>query len=120
VAIYERYTRKPSRIEITCSDAVEFTIPNVPVVLFFYSPFKGQVMEQVLRNVVTSFALHPRAILLIFYGRNPVTIRLLKATGFQWRELALRADWSRFIRYRGFLLTNPPFSDRGQMGSCGG
>jgi len=107
VTILERDARKPSRIETVCMDATEFVIPDVPVVLFFYSPFKGQVMERVLRNVLTSFATHPREIVLVFYGNNSVSIDLLKATKWPCRELALHADWSRFTNYQCFVLSSP-------------
>jgi hypothetical protein len=105
VAIWDRYTRKQNNIQTICMDAAEFPIPNVPVVIFFYSPFKGKVMEQVLKNISNSFAMSPREILLVFYGQYPETIKLLKATKFRWRELKLCADWSQFIQYRAFLFT---------------
>jgi hypothetical protein len=46
-----------------------------------------------------------RKIVLVFYGQYPETIKLLKATKFQRRELKLRADWSQFTQYRTFLFT---------------
>lgn len=104
VAIVERNARKPSRIETICMDAAKFVIPEVPVVLFFHSPFKGQVMERVIKNILTSFAKHPRKIVLIFYGTNSVSIDLLKATKWPYRELSLRADWSRFTKFRSFIF----------------
>ncbi|MFC1920003.1 hypothetical protein ACFLWX_04350 [Chloroflexota bacterium] len=106
VAIYEHYTKKPNNIVTYCMDAVEFSLPNVPVVLFFYSPFKEKVMEKVLNNVSTSIAMNPRDCLLLFLGFNPDTLELLKALKFQCRELKLRADWSRFIQYPTFIFTN--------------
>jgi len=109
VVIYERCTQKLSNIVTICMNAVEFPIPNIPVVIFFYSPFTGKVMEQVLSNVSTSFAVTPRKIALVFYGENPETIELLKSTKFQCRELELRADWTQFTQYRSFLFTNDVF-----------
>jgi len=76
-------------------------------VIFFYSPFKGEIMRKVLENIETSFHRAPRRIVLLFYGRNPESIRLLKKTGFTCNEIPLRADWSRFTRYRGLLFTSP-------------
>ncbi len=104
IAIWNRRTR-PSNIETVCMDATKFPIPNELLVVFFYSPFRGRVMEQVLQNISTSFAMNPREIVLIYYGHNTETIHLLKATNFHCRELSLRADWSRFIQYRSFLFT---------------
>ena len=107
VAILEREAARSDGIETICMDATEFVIPNVPVVLFLYSPFMGRVMEEVLGNVLASFSAHPRDMVLVFYGSNPRSIDLLKATHWPCRELALRADWLRFTHYRGFVLTNP-------------
>ena len=106
VAIYERFTQRTINIETICMDAVEFPIPNVPVVIFFYSPFKAKVIEHVLSNVLLSLAMNPREIILIFYGQNPNTVKLFKATGFRCRELELCADWSQFTQYQGFLFTS--------------
>lgn len=108
VAIVEHNTRKPSRIETICMDAAKFVIPEVPVVLFFHSPFKGQVMERVIRNILRSFAKHPRKIVLIFYGTNSVSIDLLKSTQWPYTELSLRADWSRFTKFRSFIFYKSP------------
>jgi SAM-dependent methyltransferase len=107
VEIYERYTQKPSNIQTICMDATGFPIPEGPVVIFFYSPFKGRIMKEILNNVSKSFAATPREIVLVFYGRNPKSIGLLRATGFECRELEIRSDWSRFIPYRALLLTSP-------------
>jgi SAM-dependent methyltransferase len=41
VAIYERATGKASNIEVFCEDATAFPIPSEPLVIFFFSPFKG-------------------------------------------------------------------------------
>jgi predicted RNA methylase len=107
---YERYTHQPRHIEALCMDAVNFPIPDDPLVIFFYCPFLRSVMEQVLRHIVASFARHPRDILLIFHGQNPETIALFEATGFHCREVALRADWARFTQYRGFVFSSPKAS----------
>jgi predicted RNA methylase len=108
IAIVEHYTRKKSRIESICMDATKFVIPEVPVVLFFHSPFKGQVMERVIRNILRSFAKHPRKIVLIFYGNNSVSIDLLKATQWPYTELSLHTDWSRFTKFRSFIFYKSP------------
>lgn len=107
VFVYENYTKKPSKIDNVYEDATSFAIPNSPLVVFFYSPFKGKVMEHVLNNISTSFTVNPRKIILIFYGQNPKSIELLKAMNFQCKELQLRPDWSRFNQYRSFLFTSP-------------
>lgn len=92
IAIYQRHARQPSNIEAICMDATAYPLPDAPLVIFVYSPFRGKVMKQVLNNITASFAAHPREIILVFYGQNPESIALFKATGFPYRELKLRAD----------------------------
>jgi len=106
VTIWESRSQKPSRIETVFMDAVQFPIPSEPLFLFFYSPFKGSVMQRVLDNILSSLTMSPRDFVLVFYGSNPESIRLLEATGFPCRELKLRVDWSRFTHYRGLLFAN--------------
>ena len=107
VAHYRQSVKPLSIFKTICQDAVTFPIPNEPLVLFFYSPFKGKVMEHVLTNIRTSFNLNPRKILLLFYGRNRKSVELLKVMNFPWRELKITSDWSQLKNYRGFLLTSP-------------
>ncbi len=105
-AIYQRYNRKASPIETVCIDATLFPIPEVPLIAFFYSPFKGRVMERVLENISGSFEQNRRKIILVFYGKNSESIELLKGTDFSWEELDLRPDWSRCQQYRTFVFTS--------------
>jgi hypothetical protein len=106
VVIWNRNAQKPSTIETIRMDAIGFPIPNMPLVVFFYSPFKGTVMEHVVNNVLTSYTMNPREIVLIFYGPYSETKKPLNLPEFQGRELELRADWSQFIKYRCFLYTS--------------
>jgi SAM-dependent methyltransferase len=110
----ERWNQKTGRspnIEIFCTDATDFPIPVSPLVVFFFSPFKGKVMERVLDNITASWSADPREIFLIFHGLNPDTLELLRATGRVCKELKLRPDWSLLLNYRTFLITYPKFDD---------
>jgi SAM-dependent methyltransferase len=100
---YNRLKQKPGNIQSVCMDAVEFPIPNEPVVIIFFSPFRGKVLQQVLENMSTSFYRNPREFVLVFIGSNPETLKLLNATKFLWREIEVSPDWSQFTRFRAFL-----------------
>ena len=104
VEIYNVNAKARGQIDVFCMDARRFSIPDGPVMLFFYSPFTGSVMQEVLDNIATSFARSKRDIVIIFYGRNVETIAMLRATGFICKEMHLCLDCSRFIQYRCFLL----------------
>lgn len=105
IGIWSHGKQKPCSIETICMNAAEFPIPTVPLVIFFYSPFRGNVMNQVLNNVLTSHTMNPREMVLIFYGPYTETRRPLIPT-FHCQELELRSDWSQFFHYRCFLFTS--------------
>jgi hypothetical protein len=104
VSIYERATGKASNIELICEDATAFPIPPEPLVIFFFSPFKGRVMELVVQHIAESLEKNPRPMIVLFYGHNEKSIDLLKSTGLRCRELELRPDRSKFIQYRALLF----------------
>jgi SAM-dependent methyltransferase len=56
--------------QIICIDAVEFPIPEAPLVFFFYNPFAQEVVEGVLGNIVRSYLAKRRPIYLIFYATS--------------------------------------------------
>jgi hypothetical protein len=59
--------RRSGPVESKCVDAVRYSIPEEPVVLYFANPFKPQIMEIVRDNVVRSYESNPRSIVLIYY-----------------------------------------------------
>ena len=48
-------------------DAVRYSIPEEPVVLYFFNPFRRPIMEKVRDNVVRSYEGNPRSIVVIYY-----------------------------------------------------
>src|SRR5215471_18396985 len=58
--------RRCSSVEIICTDAVEYLIPDEPTIFFFANPFTYDVMEIVLGNIVNSYAKTSRPIYLLF------------------------------------------------------
>jgi len=106
IIFYKNKIKPTNDIVTICEDAVNFPIPNRPLVIFFYSPFKGKVMEQVLTNISTSLTNYPRKIIMIFYGNNPATICRMKSMDFSWVELKLKPDWKRLRHYHCFIFTS--------------
>jgi SAM-dependent methyltransferase len=53
-----------------CMDAVEFSIPESPCILFFYNPFRRETMDRVLSNIQSSLTRSPRPLLIVYV--NPV------------------------------------------------
>jgi SAM-dependent methyltransferase len=62
--------RRCTDARIICADAVEYPIPEGPVMFFFYNPFRYDVMEPVLANIVSSYLASRRPMYLIFYATS--------------------------------------------------
>ncbi len=54
-------------VESKCMDAVRYCIPEEPVVLYLYNPFKRPIMEIVRDEVVRSYEGNPRSIVVIYH-----------------------------------------------------
>jgi SAM-dependent methyltransferase len=57
-------------IRSVCMDAVEFPLPEDPLVVFFYHPFVGKTMLRVLLNMEASLRSSPREFYAVYL--NPV------------------------------------------------
>lgn len=105
--IFNARRAQPATIESFHMDAVDFVLPETPLVIYFYCPFYGTVLDRVLANIKASHARNPRPLILIFNGQRPSIIEQFRATGFTEREIKLRRDPTRFLHYRGILYTAP-------------
>lgn len=66
--------------ESFCMDAGEFPIPSGKLVLYFFNPFKNEIMARVLRNVKESFKRDTREIILVYM--NPRFKSVLDGAAF--------------------------------------
>ena len=88
-------------------DAVDYRLPDGPLVIFFYSPFRDKTMAGVLNNVRGALEAHRNELILVFYGANPTSIEMLEELEFESKELVIRADWAQFSKYRALLFRSP-------------
>lgn len=93
------------RITALHLDAIDFKLPDSKLILFFYSPFRGKVLERVIDNIRQSYQENPRHIITIFYGRNSDSLNLFESKGFWLNEIRVSADWRHFTKYRAFIIT---------------
>ena len=63
---YSSTTQQCTDIECICADATRFELPADPIVLYFFSPFRGKVMSRVLDNIEASFNECARDIIIFF------------------------------------------------------
>ncbi len=61
-------------------DAVEYYLPEEPLVLYFFNPFRRPVMSQVIDNVAASFRKKPRRIVVLYF--TPDYAYLWDSVGF--------------------------------------
>jgi|307.fasta_scaffold12481_4 hypothetical protein len=83
---YRSGSQKCFNLEAICADATQYSLPIVPLVLYFAAPFGLRVMTFVIDQIVQSFRRHPRDGYLIYnhVGHYPdVDALLIGAEGLQ-------------------------------------
>jgi len=53
-------------LSVVEADATQFAIPNTPLVLFFYNPFRQNVFDVVLGNIIKSLEMYKRDCFIIY------------------------------------------------------
>jgi hypothetical protein len=110
-----RSHRLPARtarcFEVLCGDAVEFTFPNVPLVIYLFNPFSAEILSHVLTNLVQSINQCSREIFLIYY--NPLHSRVIESSHAFELLLAGTDKWD----YRDPKLRYKVFRAR-TVGNC--
>ena len=84
IAAYRNSNQKCFDIESLHVDATEFQVPDGECVFFLFSPFRGEVLECVLKNIKQSYLDNPREMTLIFVtdsGTHPIPWDLFREIG---------------------------------------
>ena len=96
-----RLPRQTARIELVCSDVLDYRLPDDVTVVFMYNPFRGTVFERTVAEILRSVDARPRRLRLVYV--NPQEHAVLLATG-RFRLVAtlmdkLRPsrDWARML-----------------------
>jgi SAM-dependent methyltransferase len=82
--------RRCLSVQLICADAVQYQIPEGPIVFFFANPFHFDIMKLVLDNIVISYLNVPRSIFLIFYGSSTIMPQIAE---FLAAKIGGRAEW---------------------------
>jgi SAM-dependent methyltransferase len=105
IRIWKSYKQKCFKIESICIDAVDFKLPQNPLVLFFFSPFKGMTAEKIIKNIRDDFFSNPRSIIVIFYGTNREFIDVLSKLNFSYdKEIFCSRPLPALKHYKGYIL----------------
>jgi SAM-dependent methyltransferase len=65
---YRHRSQKCTSIEVLCTDVVDYKLPLEPEVLYFYNPFKVEVMQRVAEEIEQSLKQAPRDIWVVQTG----------------------------------------------------
>lgn len=106
IARYRSRTQKCRDIESICEDATTYELPSQNIVAFLYTPFKPPVLKVVVDRLVDAFRNSPHRLVIAFYGNEPVSLEILKASGLQSRQLKIRHDYTHSAQRLALLLTN--------------
>src|SRR4051812_27000389 len=88
------------KIDVICTDAGEYKIPNDVQTIFFYNPFKETVMEKVVQNLMESIINYNRPVFVIYL--NPLFSSYFINAGFVKIYTASRyGELNGSIYYRG-------------------
>jgi hypothetical protein len=106
ISIYRSRNQKSFNLKSVCVDAVEYSLPNENMLIYFYNPFRGPVMSKVLHNIKKSVAENRKKVILVYY--NPLQSRTIEDLGFltKKQEIHLPYDHTRDIQRRLFVYSN--------------
>ena len=119
-AIAESNIRKWQHVRHRCKEIVclemsaeDFPLPDGPVVLFFFTPFRPPVSTNVIGAIRTSLAQSSRAIEVRYYGMDLEFIDLLQSLGLNCEVIYDRRPLAALgPRYTGRRFTNMPLEAR--------
>jgi hypothetical protein len=66
IAHYKNAVQRCRNIQVIEVDAVEFVLPDGPLVIYFYNPFTREVFDSVMRNVVRSLKADRRDCYVVY------------------------------------------------------
>ncbi len=64
-----RYKRA-KRIELHKLDAMQYSVPKDVNIIYFFNPFKGQILQKVVDRIYDSYKQYPRNIYIIFFNND--------------------------------------------------
>jgi SAM-dependent methyltransferase len=99
-----RYKRAES-IELYQADATQYVVPKDVNVIYFYNPFQGHVLREVLYNIYDSYKHNPREIYILFFNND------------HFEKVIANQNWITRIYKTSFYI--PRFPSVTSTRSCG-
>jgi len=95
--------RNTENIELIQCNAIDFNVPSDVNIIFFYNPFRGSILESVVKNIHSSYKANPRKLYIIYLNN------------YHFDEIITHQDWLTKINHSeihlhiscGIYETNP-------------
>jgi len=97
-------TQKCFNLESVCMDACDFNLPNEPLILFFFTPFKTSVITKVINNIQESLRENTQSLKILYYGSNPEFVDVLNKLDLSSKEIYAHRPFSAIKKYKGLLF----------------
>jgi len=78
-------------VELVCTDARDFDVPDDITVAFFYNPFVGETFRTVLKNITASLVRRPRRLAIAYV--YPVMNDALVSAGWAVERHQVNRSW---------------------------
>jgi SAM-dependent methyltransferase len=101
IGLYHSESQKCRDVQSLNVDFTEFSLPNEPLVLFFFDPCRGSALAKAIRRIGASLRDNPNPVYAAYVAPSEDVERLFQSCGFQ-RELFRDTEWN-FIIYEWSL-----------------
>ena len=106
--VWKSPSQRCFQVESVCEDARQFVLPDGPIVLFFFTPFRSPVSDKVIGNIRESLAAQPRPIRIIHYGESKDFRALLSTLNLASETIYTDRPFAAEARYIGTMYSSRP------------
>lgn len=85
-------------------DAVEFQLPEDPLVLFFFTPFLEPVLAKVVKTIKSHIRQGTSAVYIMYYGSRQELIEQFRHLGLTYAEVYSKRSFLSTGEYKGHLF----------------
>ena len=90
-------------------NALEFRLPEEPLVLFFFTPFLGSVFTEVVNKIRANLTSSRHPIHIVYYGRNEENIGRLRDLGIGYKKLDLKSTFFETGKFEAHLFVRDAY-----------
>jgi SAM-dependent methyltransferase len=87
---WKRLSSKNADVASVNMNALEFSLPEEPLVLFFFTPFLGSVFAEVVNKIRVNLQSSKHPVHIVYYGRNEENIGRLRDLGIDHKKMDLK------------------------------